>query len=173
MGQLQSRGRKRCDALNKQTDPYNQNTMGYKENSSYDRMNHALHGFTNMHAVGFGESHDEERLMFKNLAYGAVNGSYDVKNLNTALERMKTFGATFFTIPGPKMIWQFGELGYEFSINRCGDGSINPGCRTDENQLRLHLDMIPTLIEKLYMIPGLKLLISEMHILFSDQRHIL
>jgi len=124
---------------NKQTDPYNQNTMGYVQNSSYDRMNHALHGFTNMHAVGFGESHDEERLMFKNLAYGAVNGSYDVKNLNTALDRMKTFGATFFTIPGPKMIWQFGELGYEFSINRCGDGSINPGCRTDEKPIAFTL----------------------------------
>lgn len=124
---------------NKQTDPYNQNTMGYKENSNYDRMNHSLHGFTNMSAVGYGESHDEERLMFKNLAYGAVNGNYDVKNLNTALDRMKTFGATFFTIPGPKMIWQFGELGYEFSINRCTDGSISSGCRTDEKPVAFTL----------------------------------
>ncbi|WP_042720788.1 alpha-amylase family glycosyl hydrolase [Flavobacterium sp. B17] len=124
---------------NKQTEPYNQNTMGYKEDSNYDRMNHSLHGFTNMSAVGYGESHDEERLMFKNLSYGAVNGSYNVKNLNTALDRMKTFGATFFTIPGPKMIWQFGELGYEFSINRCSDGSINSGCRTDEKPIAFTL----------------------------------
>ncbi|MCJ8154802.1 alpha-amylase family glycosyl hydrolase [Chryseobacterium sp. SSA4.19] len=124
---------------NNQNGSYNQNTMGYKENSNFDRMNHALHGFTNMNAVGYGESHDEERLMFKNLAYGAVNGSYDVKNLNTALERMKAFGATFFTIPGPKMIWQFGELGYEFSINRCADGSINNGCRTDEKPVAFSL----------------------------------
>ncbi|HCN48896.1 MAG TPA: alpha-amylase [Chryseobacterium sp.] len=124
---------------NKQTEPYNQNTMGYKENSNYDRMNHSLHGFTDMRAVGYGESHDEERLMFKNLAYGAINGSYNIKNLNTALERMKTFGATFFTIPGPKMIWQFGELGYEFSINRCADGTINSGCRTDEKPIAFTL----------------------------------
>lgn len=124
---------------NKQTDPYNQNTMGYQENSNYDRMNHSLHGFTNMSAVGYGESHDEERLMFKNLAYGAVNGSYNVKDLNTALERMKTFGATFFTIPGPKMIWQFGELGYEFSINRCANGTIDSGCRTDEKPVAFSL----------------------------------
>lgn len=120
---------------NKQTEPYNQNTMGYNENSNYDRMDHKLHGFTDMHAIGYGESHDEERLMYKNLEYGAINGTYSVKNLNTALERMKTFGATFFTIPGPKMIWQFGELGYEFSINRCADGSINSGCRTDEKPI--------------------------------------
>lgn len=124
---------------NNQNGSYNQNTMGYKENSNFDRMNHTLHGFTNMHAVGYGESHDEERLMFKNLAYGAVNGSYDVKNLNTALTRMKAFGATFFTIPGPKMIWQFGELGYEFSINRCADGTINNGCRTDEKPVAFTL----------------------------------
>lgn len=124
---------------NKQTEPYNQNTMGYKENSNYDRMDHELHGFTNKHAVGYGESHDEERLMFKNLEYGAINGSYNVKDLNTALDRMKTFGATFFTIPGPKMIWQFGELGYEFSINRCADGSINSGCRTDEKPVAFTL----------------------------------
>ncbi len=52
---------------------------------------------------------------------------------------MKTFGATFFTIPGPKMIWQFGELGYEFSINRCSDGSINSGCRTDEKPIAFNL----------------------------------
>ncbi len=125
---------------NNQNGSYNQNTMGYKENSNYDRMNHSLHGFTNMSAVGYGESHDEERLMFKNLAYGAVNGSYDVKNLNTALDRMKTFGATFFTIPGPKMIWQFGELGYEFSINRCQDGTINNGCRTDQKPIAFTLN---------------------------------
>ncbi|GAA5099052.1 hypothetical protein GCM10023210_35970 [Chryseobacterium ginsengisoli] len=124
---------------NNQNGPYNQNTMGYKENSNFDRMNHTLHGFTNMSGVGYGESHDEERLMFKNLAYGAVNGAYDVKNLNTSLDRMKAFGATFFTIPGPKMIWQFGELGYEFSINRCADGSINNGCRTDEKPIAFTL----------------------------------
>nr|WP_315027418.1 alpha-amylase family glycosyl hydrolase [uncultured Chryseobacterium sp.] len=124
---------------NKQTDPYNQNTMGYNENSNFDRMNHSLHGFTHMRTVGYGESHDEERLMFKNLAYGAVNGSYNVKDLNTALERMKTFGATFFTIPGPKMIWQFGELGYDFSINRCVNGAIDSGCRTDEKPVAFAL----------------------------------
>ena len=124
---------------NNQTGSYNQNTMGYSQNSNFDRMDHELHGFTNMHGVGYGESHDEERLMFKNLAYGAVNGAYNVTNLNTALERMKTFGATFFTIPGPKMIWQFGELGYEFSINRCPDGSINNNCRTDEKPVAFTL----------------------------------
>ncbi len=39
------------------------------------------------------------------------------KNLNTALERMELAGVFFFTVPGPKMIWQFGELGYDYSID--------------------------------------------------------
>ena len=30
---------------------------------------------------------------------------------------MSQAAAFFFTIPGPKMIWQFGELGYDYSIN--------------------------------------------------------
>ncbi len=39
---------------------------------------------------------------------------------------MELAGAFFFTIPGPKMMWQFGELGYDFSIDYCENGTINP-----------------------------------------------
>ncbi|MCD6596177.1 MAG: T9SS type A sorting domain-containing protein, partial [Bacteroidales bacterium] len=60
---------------------------------------------------------DEERLMFKNLAYGNVSENYNIKDLNTALKRVELAVTFFFTIPGPKMIWQFGELGYDISID--------------------------------------------------------
>ncbi len=63
------------------------------------------------------ESHDEERLMYKNLEFGNSNSGYSIKVLPTALERMKLAAAFFFTIPGPKLIWQFGEMGYDYSIN--------------------------------------------------------
>lgn len=109
---------------------YNQNTMGYDSESNFNRVDFENHTFSERRNVSYGESHDEERLMFKNLAYGNANGSYSVKDLNTALDRQKAFGAVFFTVPGPKMIWQFGELGYEFSINRCEDGTISNDCRT-------------------------------------------
>ncbi len=108
------------------TEPFGQNTMGYNSNSNFNRIDFENHGFSDRRAVGYGESHDEERLMYKNLTYG--NGS--VKTLTTALERQKAFGAVFFTVPGPKMIWQFGELGYDFSINRCENGTISNDCRT-------------------------------------------
>jgi hypothetical protein len=63
------------------------------------------------------ESHDEERLMYKNLNFGNASGAYDIQDQLNALERMELAGAFFFPIPGPKMIWQFGELGYDFSID--------------------------------------------------------
>jgi hypothetical protein len=34
------------------------------------------------------------------------------------------------------MIWQFGELGYDFSINRCVDGTVNNNCRLDNKPIR-------------------------------------
>ncbi len=110
---------------------YNQATMGYNDGSDFSWISYEKRGFTNPAGVmGYMESHDEERLMFKNEKYGNASGSYNVKNIPTGLERMEAAGTFFFTIPGPKMIWQFGELGYDISINQCEDGSLNENCRT-------------------------------------------
>ena len=116
---------------NKQTDPYNQSTMGYSENSGVSGSSYKNKGFSNPAAVTYMESHDEERLMYKNLAFGNSSGSYTVRDVNTALKRMEAAGAVFFTVPGPKMIWQFGELGYDISIFTCEDGSVpgNDSCK--------------------------------------------
>ncbi|GLB48538.1 alpha-amylase family glycosyl hydrolase [Neptunitalea lumnitzerae] len=115
----------------KYTDPYNQNTMGYTSDSNFNGMDFENHGYAEPRLVGFAESHDEERMMFKNTAYGNASGTYNVQNTATGLERMKTLGAVLFTIPGPKMFWQFGELGYDYSINYCENGTINNDCRTN------------------------------------------
>ncbi|MEL1244880.1 alpha-amylase family glycosyl hydrolase [Flavobacterium sp. DGU11] len=121
------------------TDPYNQNTMGFGTNSNFNSIDFENRGYSQPRLVGFAESHDEERLMYKNLLYGGTSGSYDAGDLTTALNRMKAFGSVFLTIPGPKMIWEFGELGYEFSINRCEDGTINNGCRTNPKPIAFEL----------------------------------
>ncbi len=103
---------------------YNQATMGYPSGScgswDFSGISYKNRGWTNPNLVGYMESHDEERLMFKNLAYGNSSGNYNIKNLNVALNRMKLASAFFFIIPGPKMIWQFGELGYDISIDSSG-----------------------------------------------------
>jgi len=46
------------------------------------------------------------------------------------LARTEAMTAVLFSIPGPKMIWQFGEVGYDFSINYCENGTISGDCRT-------------------------------------------
>jgi hypothetical protein len=72
------------------------------------------------------ESHDEERLMFKTINFGAVTGEYIIKNQKIALKRMQLDALFFLTIPGPKMIWQFGELGYDISIDQNGRTGEKP-----------------------------------------------
>ena len=118
---------------NKFSDPYNEATMGYHENgkSNFNSMDWQTIGLNAPRSIGYMESHDEERLMYKNLAFGNSSGSYDVTQLDTALNRMEAAGAFFFTIPGPKMIWQFGEMGYDISIFQCEDGSIPEPYGTD------------------------------------------
>lgn len=112
----------------KMTDQYNQNTMGFAENSSISGGYHGTRGWSKPNLVGYMESHDEERLMYKNKTFGRALGSYNVKNLPNALWRMQAASAAFYTVPGPKMLWQFGEMGYDESINRCTNGSIGD-CR--------------------------------------------
>ena len=92
-------------------------------------------GFTNPYLVNYMESHDEERLMYNAVLYGNSSGSYNIKTPVTALKRMQLNAAFFFTIPGPKMIYEFDELGYDYSINYCQDGTINSNCRTDAKPL--------------------------------------
>jgi len=49
---------------------------------------------------------------------------------------METAAAFNIPLPGPKMIWQFGELGYDYSINHCPDGTVNINCRTSNKPIR-------------------------------------
>lgn len=109
----------------KMTKEYNQLSMGYATETNISKMSSANRGFAANRLIGYAESHDEERLMYKNVQYGASGGTYNVKNLNTALSRMSAIGAVSLLIPGPKMIWHFGELGWESSIFTCNDNSVN------------------------------------------------
>ena len=110
----------------KMTDQYNQLTMGFASNASITRMGHTSRGFNGPRLIGYAESHDEERLMYRNLQFGnSALSSHNVQDLNTALSRMSALGAASLTIPGPKMIWHFGALGMENSIFTCNNGTVN------------------------------------------------
>ncbi|WP_158254388.1 alpha-amylase family glycosyl hydrolase [Tenacibaculum sp. SG-28] len=105
---------------------YNQNTMGFSNDTDIAWGYYEERGYDENNLVTYMESHDEERLMYKNLEFGNTQGSYSVKDLNTALQRQELAGLFFFSIPGPKMIWQFGELGYDISIDQNGRTGRKP-----------------------------------------------
>lgn len=92
-------------------------------------------GWDNPNLVGYMESHDEERMMYKLLQTGTSSGDYNIKDLDIALKRVAAASAIFYMVPGPKMLWQFGELGYDYSINWCTNGTVN-GCRLDAKPVR-------------------------------------
>ncbi|MBK7694399.1 MAG: DUF4961 domain-containing protein [Saprospiraceae bacterium] len=114
---------------------FNQASMGYGSND----LNSSLavkRGWSKNHLISYMESHDEERLNFKNLQYGNGTGNYNIKQLNTAIERQKLVHLFYLLMPGPKMIWQNGEVGYDYSINHCIDGTINTNCRLAPKPIR-------------------------------------
>ncbi|WP_310559248.1 alpha-amylase family glycosyl hydrolase [Flavobacterium sp.] len=112
----------------KMTNEYNELSMGYNNSkNNIERMGYDAHvGFTGKRVIGYAESHDEEILMYKNITFGnSSNPAHNVKNLNTALSRMSAIGAVSLLVPGPKMIWQFGELGWNNSIFTCNNGTVD------------------------------------------------
>jgi 1,4-alpha-glucan branching enzyme len=144
---------------------FNQATMGYSSGSDLGPALSTVRGWTQPNLVAYMESHDEERLMYKNINYGNAAGSYNVKDINTGLGRNEMAAAFFFMMPGPKMIWQFGELGYDFPINYCQNGTISDNCRTDAKPIkwdylqtasRLHLHDVYAALLKLRAHPLFK-----------------
>jgi glycosidase len=121
---------------------YNQASMGYSTDWNFDYGLSTVRGWANPYLVTYMESHDEERLMYKNIQYGNSSGAYNIKDTITALQRQELCAAFLFTIPGPKMFWQFGESGYDYSITSCNPGNTIPQpypqqtCRTDPKPIR-------------------------------------
>lgn len=98
----------------KMTDPYANFLKG-----NYADLSGVAH--TSDRFIGYAESHDEERVLYKALNEGGqTNG-----NLPKALARMSAMGALHLLVPGPKMIYHFGDLGYNSSIFTCNNGTVN------------------------------------------------
>ena len=119
---------------------YTEASTGTNPYSNFSGVLHTQRGWSVPHLLGYAESHDEERLNYRNLVAGNSSQApaYDIKNPATALKRQEMVAAFFLPLPGPKLIWQFGELGYDYSINRCEDGSINNGCRLSPKPIVWH-----------------------------------
>jgi glycosidase len=121
---------------------YSEAAMGYLNNSDFSWVSSKTRGWNNPHLVGYMESHDEERLMYKNVMFGNSVDDYNIRSTITALQRMELAGTFFLTIPGPKMIWQFGELGYDISIDyngRVGEKPVKWNYFNNNDRKKLYL----------------------------------
>ncbi len=115
---------------------FNQATMGYNTGWDFSNGIYTADGLSQPGMVTYQESHDEERIQYKNEAYGNISGSYHVTDTATGLTRSAMAAAFWAMMPGPKMLYEFEELGYDYSINRCTNGTINNACRTDPKPIR-------------------------------------
>lgn len=109
---------------------------GVIANSNFEGGLHTVRNWNNPHLITYMESHDEERIAFTNINYGLSAGNYNTRDTTTSLKRLELNAAFLLGMPGPKMIWQFGELGYDFPINYCPNGTINNDCRTANKPIR-------------------------------------
>ena len=103
---------------------YCQMAMGYKTDNS--DISPAYYGTASRPAnslVSYMESHDEERAGYKQVTWG--NGILKT-DLGARMSQLEANAAFFFTVPGPKMVWQFGEMGYDVSIDYNGRTGKKP-----------------------------------------------
>lgn len=110
-------------------------------NANFQRLSYKSRGFTKPHLVGYMESHDEQRVMWDVLSNGTANSIYNTKTVANASNRIKAAAALMLLTPGPKMIWQFGELGYDVSIDDNGRTGRKPykwNYLDDADRLRLY-----------------------------------
>lgn len=108
----------------KMTDPYANLLKGY-----YADLSGVADATTNRF-IGYAESHDEERVGYK-----AFNEAGQTQgNLAKILQRFPAMGAVHLLVPGPKMIWHFGDLGNTASLWTCNNGVVSysgPDCKLD------------------------------------------
>ena len=87
-------------------------------------------GFAGANRVGYvsyAESHDEERMQYKAKTYG--NGDLQT-NESARLGRVAENVAFNVLLNGAHMLWQFEEIGYDYSIEHNGRTGIKPNPQT-------------------------------------------
>lgn len=98
--------------------------MGYSSGANLNGMNAILGGRTAGSTVAYLESHDEERLAYKQNQYGAegVKGNHAV-----SMRRLGAAAAQMILEPGSHMIWQFSEMGNaQTTKNSNGGNNTDP-----------------------------------------------
>ncbi|PRY90746.1 alpha-amylase family glycosyl hydrolase [Mongoliibacter ruber] len=85
-------------------------------NRNFDWGYYQTRGWAKNNLIAYMESHDEERTMWESLTSGQTS-PVNIRQLKNAVNRNQLMAAFFFSIPGPKMLWQFEEFGYDLELN--------------------------------------------------------
>lgn len=97
--------------------------MGYSDKSNLNRFNAQYDSRTFGSTVSYAESHDEERMGYKQATYGAagVKGNNEVSK-----RRIGSLHAQMILSPGAHMIWQFSELGNDQTTKNASGNNTDP-----------------------------------------------
>lgn len=103
--------------------PSAQFAMGYAQSSDLRRFNASDDNRNWGSTVSYAESHDEERVAYKQNAFGvdAVK-----KDHAAAMQRLGQVAVQMLAMPGPKMIWQFGEFGADQTTKTDIGNDVSP-----------------------------------------------
>lgn len=97
--------------------------MGYESDASLNRFYAPLDQRDWGSTVSYAESHDEERMAYKQSQWGVAG----VKgNLETSMRRLGSVGAQMLMAPGAHMIWQFQEFGADQTTKNSGGNDTSP-----------------------------------------------
>ncbi|MCM1520089.1 MAG: alpha-amylase family glycosyl hydrolase [Lachnoclostridium sp.] len=95
--------------------------MGYSDDSDLNRFYAPDDSRTWGSTVSYAESHDEERMAYKQRIYGAAGVR---NNVPMSMRRLGSVAAQMILSPGAHMIWQFQEFGAD-QTTKNSDGGNN------------------------------------------------
>ena len=97
---------------------FSEAAMGYQPNTDFGGLNSMPRRW-----VGYSESHDEERNFYKAKTWG--DGIIKSDSIYRITHRVPLNIAFTTLVPGPKMLWQFQEIGFDYAINSFGGRTAN------------------------------------------------
>lgn len=103
-------------------DPACEYAMGWPTNSSLNALYAPNASRTKWSTISYLESHDEQRLAYKQDQWGVEN--YIEGNVQNSMQRLGSTAAQMLMTPGSHMIWQFSEMGNAQNTKN-QDGSNN------------------------------------------------
>lgn len=91
---------------------WNNKTHNYANAVSGNSSGSSFAGMNAYGKVGYMESHDEERVSYT----ASQSSDKNAASLSNRLKRLGSAAAFMIMNPGSKMIWQFGEIGYDLPL---------------------------------------------------------